>query len=208
VEQTKIAASFLACSIGLGSVLADDTDTSKSLSYATYKEVVDRVEVVVGSELAGVADHRKYLPLQIAIGVFGDGPELEITPGRFLLIDAERNILNSVPAIEIAREADLLMLAKQYNETNRLATGQNFALNQRIGSNFYPSVGGAFYVVTYLNRGTYLEDLLFFPRPEAGLEGVLTLRLLTPGMESSVDVRFEVPQVHKKRRKKKQKTEP
>jgi len=199
---------LLACSIGLGSVLSADTDTSKSLSYATYKEVVDRVEVVVGSELAGVAEHRKYIPLQIAIGVFGAGPELEITPRRFLLIDAERNIMNAVPAGEIAREADLLMMAKQYTRTNRLKTGQNFALSQRIASNGDPSVGGAFYVVTYLDRGTYLEDLLFFPCPEAGLEGVLTLRLLTPGMESAVDVRFEVPQVHQKRRKKKQKKEP
>ena len=60
-------------------------------------------------------------------------------------------------------------------------------------SNFYPLDGGKFYVEEHLGHDAYLRDVIFFPTPEPGLAGVMTLQFLTPGMDEPVEVRFEAP---------------
>ncbi len=186
---------------GLAAREAESTlapQTSRSASFATYAERVDRVEVVVGSLSAAVAANEKYVPLQIAVGVWGRGAELEITPERFLLIDSKGNMLTPAPVEEIAKQASVLQFAKSFDKENRLRTGDDFSLSRPVASNFYPLEGGKFYSVTYLDRETYLEDLLFFAQPEAGLDGLLTLQLLVPGMDKAVEVKFEVPLNHRR----------
>ncbi len=192
----------VACALGAGLVMAAETQTSFELSYATYRQKVDRVEVVVGSQIAAIAAHEKYIPLQIAVGVSGRGPELQIAAERFVLIDSQGNILNAVPEADIAKDPAILNYAKEFTEQNPLQTGDDFSMSNRVASNFYPLEGGDFYTITNLDRETYLEDLVFFPRPEAGLEGVLTLQLLVPGMDKPVELRFEVPEKKKKQVKK------
>jgi hypothetical protein len=180
----------------------EPSDTSKSLFFATYKETTDRVELVAGSLIAGVAEHEKYIPLQFAVGVNGKGPELEITPARFQLIDSRGNIYNAVSEQDVAKEAGVLQYARAFNEQNPLQTAFEFSTNiQRVMSDFYPMDGGKFYVVSHLGRDSYLTDLLFFPNPGEGLADTLTLQLLTPGMDAAVELRFAVPLKHKKTEK-------
>ena len=180
----------------------EPSDTSKSLSFATYKETVGRVEVVVGSLIAGVAAHEKYIPLQFAVGVNGKGPELEITPDRFQLIDSKGNIYNAVSEHDVAKEPGVHQYARAFNKQNPLQTAAEFNTDiQRVMSDFYPVEGGKFYVVSHLDRDSYLTDLLFFPNPNEGLEDTLTLQLLTPGMDEAVELRFAVPLKHKKTKK-------
>ena len=175
-------------------------ETSKSLAYATYKETSGRVEVVVGSLIAGLAANEKYMPLQIAVSTSGKGPELEVTPDRFQLIDSKGNIFNSASVRDVANEPGVQQYAKTYSDQNPLQTALEFSLKvERVLSNFYPREGGNFYVASYLGRDTYLEDLLFFPNPGETMAGVLTLQFLTPGMEQAVKVRFEVPLKKKKK---------
>jgi hypothetical protein len=61
--------------------------------------------------------------------------------------------------------------------------------------------------MSHLDRDTYLTDMLFFPNPSEGLGDVLTLQLLTPGMDEAVELRFEVPLKHKKTNKHKKNLE-
>jgi hypothetical protein len=195
---------FASLSLAADQEAQPSAETSKSLSYATYKETTGRVELVVGSQIAGLAEHEKYTPLQIAVSVNGKGPELEITPDRFQLIDAKGNIYNAVSASDTANEPGVLEYARQFNQQNPLVTGFDFATDvERVMSNFYPQVGGDFYVVSHLATDTFLDDLLFFPNPGDALGGVLTLQFLTPGMDAAVMLRFEVPIKNKKSKKKK-----
>lgn len=183
-------------------------ETSKSLAYATYKETTGRVELVVGSQIAGLAEREKYIPLQIAVSLNGKGPEIEVTPDRFQLIDAAGNIYNAVSAADTAKEPGVLEYARGFNQQNPLVTAFEFATDvARVMSNFYPQVGGDFYVVSHLATDTFLEDLLFFPNPGDALGGVLTLQFLTPGMDAAVMLHFEVPLKNKKSKKKKKNSE-
>ena len=181
-------------------------ETSKSLSFATYKERAGRVELIAGSMIAALAAKEKYVPLQIAVGVDGKGPELEITPARFQLIDSRGNIYNAVSEYDVSNEPSVHQFAKSYNDQNPLQTAFEFSTDvQQVMSNFYPMEGGAFYVVSYLGTDTFLEDLVFFPNPGDALGDVLTLQFLTPGMDQAVMLRFEVPLDYQKAKKKKKK---
>ena len=69
-------------------------------------------------------------------------------------------------------------------------------------SNFYPLVSAPFTSVN-LDRETYFRDVLYFPKPKAGLDGQLILSFFTKGMEKgAVNVVFEAPEMHKKHKKK------
>jgi len=178
------------------------SETSKSVSFATYKETTGRVELVVGSLIAGVAEHEKYMPLQIAVGASGKGPELEVTPARFQLIDSKGNIYNTISEHDVAKEPKVHEYARQYDKQNPVQTGFDFSTSiQRVLTDFYPLEGGAFYVESHLGRDSYLTALLFFPNPGDMMGEVLTLQFLTPGMDEAVELRFAVPLKHKKTQK-------
>lgn len=183
------------------------SETSKSQYFATYKQTTGRVQVVVGSLVAGVAEHEKYIPLQIAVGTGRTrGPEIEVTPARFQLIDSKGNIYNTISEHDVAKERRVHDFARAYNKQNPLQTSYEFSIRiQRVLSNFYPEEGGHFYVASHLGRDSYLTDLLFFPNPGDTLGDVLTLQFLTPGMDEAVELRFLVPLKHKKTEKQKKK---
>ena len=109
--------------------------------------------------------------------------------------DNKENLLNPV-ALETFENKEymgILESARAFNEQNPLQTGDDFSLSHLVASNFYPNEPGAFYTVANLDRDTYLRDILFFPQPEGGLSGILTLQFLTPGMDKPVEVKFEIP---------------
>ena len=179
-------------------------ETSKSLAFATYEETNGRVVIIVGSMIAGLAATEKYMPLQIAVGTSGKGPQLEVTPDRFQLIDSKGNIYNTVSVHDVSNEPGVQQYAKSYSEQNPLQTTLEFSMKiERVASNFYPQDGGEFYVASYLGRDSYLEDLLFFPNLGDAMEGVLTLQFLTPGMDQAVELRFEIPLKNEKKDKQK-----
>ena len=81
----------------------------------------------------------------------------------------------------------------EYRRTNPLPVGNQFNGLREIVSNFYPLQGGKFFVEEHLSRESWLSDVLYFPTPETGLAGVMTLQFLTPGMDAAIEVRFEAP---------------
>jgi hypothetical protein len=85
--------SFIAIAVlfATGAWAEEEKKTSEDLSYATYGESGDRVKVVVSSLAAKIEKPKQYLPLQIAIGLRGDGPEISFTYQSFQLIDGQGN---------------------------------------------------------------------------------------------------------------------
>ena len=75
----------------------------------------------------------------------------------------------------------------------RPITSQQFVLSRRLPSNFYPPGTGRRVERVHLDAYTWFRDVLYFPHPESGLGGVLTLRLFGGGIEPPMEVRFRIP---------------
>jgi hypothetical protein len=193
VRAGLVVAGLLAASAHPLPCLADDVATSKSLSFATYKEEVGRVTVIVGSQLTGNYAESRYAPLQIAVGVYGEGPALVISPASFSLIDAAGTVYPMAPYPDV-RDAEIILFVKQLDKTIPLVTGDAFLDRVRVSSIFYPqSAAPAGKERVELTDRTYFKDLIYFPRPENGWDGVLTLQFMARGLERPVQVRFSVP---------------
>ena len=173
--------------------LANDEATSKSISFATYREVAGRVTVILGSQLTGNYADAPYAPLQIAVGAYGKGPPLVVTPASFTLIDAGGSVHPMAPYPAV-RDAEIILFVKQLNRTLPLITGNSFMDRVRVGSIFYPQSGAsAGKEWVELTHRTYFKDLIYFPRPANGWDGLLTLQFMARGLEEPIKVRFVVP---------------
>jgi hypothetical protein len=181
----------------LASDSKDGADTSEHLAFATFKERVGRVELVVGSLPAAIEEKEEFLPLQIAVGVFDKGPELTITLDSFTLFDAHNQVYDMAMANQV--DTGLQQFVAQINQNTPLQTGKDFQFSKLTQAGFYSPEGVTLDNV-HLDRETFMVDTIYFVHPKDGIEGVLTLRLLTEGMDKPVDVRFTVPLKHKKNR--------
>jgi hypothetical protein len=76
--------------------------------------------------------------------------------------------------------------------------GKDFFNLNRVDSDFYATKEDLKWADVHLNYDTYFTDVVFFPKPKSGFDGVFTLNVLTEGMDP-VMVRFKVPEPkHKK----------
>ena len=183
---------------------AANTETSKSLAFATYKEHVGRVKVIVGTFPAALNDGERYFPLQIAVGVRGKGPELTLTAESFTLVDEDGVVYPMATLEEIRAEAGMIQFNEQVFRQNPLNVGGQYVNSRFVISDFYPAVGVQIATI-HLSRESYFADAIYFPRPNIGLAGVLTLRIQPSGQDEPIDVRFEVPLKGKREMERRQK---
>ena len=180
---------------------APETKTSYDLGYATYSEKVNRVEVIVSSYGASFEESEKFFMLQVAVAAIGIGDELQFSDKSFTLLDPQGNLYAMAPAEELAREETLLNFAAGIERNQPLQTDKNFANLKRVESDFYAEDNLRWTTVN-INYDGYFEDVLFFPHPKSGFDGVFTLNVLTEKMKAPVMVRFKLPPVKEKKHKK------
>jgi len=183
---------LLACIALLPTLPATDPKTSKSLAFATYKERVNRVTLLVGTFPAALNDHERYIPLMVGLGIRGKGPGMSITPESFILLDEDGNSYPMASYEEILANPKLLSYNSNLIRSQPLVTGEQFANMHPLRSSFFPERGIVVAEVN-LERDNYMIDTFYFPRPLTGLHGVLTLRLSDASLEHPVNLRFEVP---------------
>jgi hypothetical protein len=187
----------LACVAAMPFLFGADADdstkpaTSKEIAYHTYAETVDRVTVVVDSYPARLFQKEKYIPLQIAVGVDGKGPELAVSIDGFNLVDGE-HVYAAAPASYLGKQPQIIRQMHDYGTYSPMQVGKDFRFYKRTQSRLYTPEGVGDDNV-HLDRETYLIDNIYFLNPSEGLTGVLTLSFETKGMENPVEVRFKVP---------------
>ena len=187
---------LVAVLVSLGAWAGDeDKKTSEDISYATYGESGDRVQVVVSSVAAKIEKPKEFLPLQIAIGTRGAGPEVSLNYESFQLIDGQGNYAASSTPQDIQGDLKFWMETQRMREARPIQTANYFSNHTQVASNMYPKTGG--WGGTNLGNNTAFQDVVFFPLPES-LDGVMTLVVSAKGMDKPVEVRFEVPHKHKK----------
>jgi len=172
---------------------AEDEGTSKSLAFATFKEQAGRVTVILGARLGSAYVDEPFLPLQIAVGVYGEGPSLVISPASFVLIDA-RGTVHPMAPFTAVRDQEVILFVKKLDEAMPLVTGNAFLNYHRASSIFYPqSAAAAGKERVELTHRTFMKDLIYFARPEGGWAGVNTLQFVARGLERPIQVRFTIP---------------
>ena len=120
----------------------------------------------------------------------------EITRESFTLEDPLGNQYSMVPARELAENYPRLELDRRLFRQNRQFTAIGVGLYTFVESGFYPVSGPRSLLIdkVSLPPRAYMEDVLYFPIPETGLNGV-PLRLLfkVKQLEEPIEVKFEVP---------------
>jgi hypothetical protein len=175
--------------------------TSFNLYYATYMAKAGRIEVVASSYGSSYEEADKFFMLQVAVGVIGKfGKELDFTDKSFTLLDPAGNLYSMAPPTALANELDLLEYADELQNSDPLQLGKDFVNLERVNSDFYATQENIAWANVHLNYDSYFSDVIFFPKPTSGFDGVFTLNVLTPGMEEMVTVRFKVPEPKEKKK--------
>ena len=108
-------------------VEANRLKMSKESAYYTFQEKVGRVTLVVSGQLAGLEEARKYVPFQIAVGVEGKGPELEISRYNFELHDAYGQVHETVSAEDVQKDG-INQFVKEWIKANPLAWSSRISI--------------------------------------------------------------------------------
>lgn len=182
----------------------NDEGLSKDFSIGEYKESGDHVDVLVNSVITSTHDEDKYIPLHIGVGVRQHPSPLLITRKTFVLSDdtgksyamaSKNEIMNDYGKIT----QDVALMKRMPLVIANLYTGETpRALN------FYPYIGpGPGTDGGELPPFSWFQTLIYFPMPQAGLDGILKLTMKCEGLDEPIVVTFKVPL--KKRHKDKDK---
>jgi len=168
---------------------------SDKLSAFNYKEEGSVAILVAGVEGARFIRKEAYFPLFVQVANRSRGT-FEITREAFTLEDPLGRQYSIAPAREVAENYGRLDLDRRLFQQNRQFTANGVGLMTYVRSDFYPSSARRSLLIEQVSLPphAYMEDVIYFPIPESGLNGV-PLRLLfkVKGIEEPIQVVFEVP---------------
>jgi len=183
---TAIALTAAPLSIG-GGLKPSDT-----YAYATYWEKRDDVTILLDSLTASFRADEAFIPIPLAIGFQAYGKEYTFTRESFFLIDHSGTLYGAASYEEVVEGYPPLLYDRRFSRGP--VTAQEFVLSRREPSDFYPPKGdGRRIDRVHLSPYSWFRDVIYFPRPQSGLEGVLTLRVSGGGIDPPIDIRFKVP---------------
>ena len=192
-------ASLFLMSCGGGQQVKTDLPAGLDVKFSAYayKNEDRDVSMVVDYEVARLRMEEKYFPLDVMIAN-KKLPSMTVTRESLILIDPEGKAYNMATIQEIQDKYQKLWADSQYREssaftdTQSLTSFTNFMVQR---SNFFPKEAGGARVtnkVIIRPRG-YIDDRLYFPMPETGIEKQkLILRLVAPELDAPFDVVFAV----------------
>lgn len=168
---------------------------SDRLSPYNYKEEGRLARLVVGVEGARFIRQEAYFPLFVQVVNKSDAT-FEVTRESFILEDSLSRQYALAPNREVTENYGRLDLDRRLFRQNRQITSGGVGLFTPVSSDFFPSTTRRSLLVDEVSLPplTYMEDVLYFPVPEGGLNGV-PLRLLfkVKGLSDAIQVVFEVP---------------
>jgi hypothetical protein len=177
-------------SISLFAVVLAAPTTSHRAGNATFREEADGLSVFAGGYPASMGANDAYVPVPVALALLRPGASLVFTPESFTLIDAKGNRVPAAGFSEVKNGYSKLDFDRTLMQTWPVQVGQNITDRPRIASNFYPSTGAGTRIARVeLPPFTWFSDVIYFPRPPAGLGGVMTLSVAV-GDVSPIELRL------------------
>ena len=168
---------------------------SDKLSPYNYREEGSLVRMIVGVDAARYIRSEAYVPLFVQVANKSKAT-FAVTPESFMLEDPLGRQYGVVPAADVAARYGRLDVDRRLFQQNKAITNTYTELFTLIGSDFFPSSARHALRIDQVSLPphSYMEDVLYFPIPETGLNGV-TLRLVfrDRALQEPVMVVFEVP---------------
>jgi hypothetical protein len=168
---------------------------SERLSPYNYREEGSLALMVVGVDAARFIRREPYVPLFVQVANKSK-ITFEISPESFLLEDPVGRRYATAPPGDVASHYPRLDVDWRLFQQNRSITQTYTGLYTYVRSSFFPSIARRALLVDHVSLPprAFMEDVLYFPIPETGLNGV-PLRLLfqVKGLDDPIQVVFEVP---------------
>ena len=169
---------------------ATQPKTSERYAFSTFREQAGRVSVFVDGYPASQRTTDAYVPIPIAIAVMKNGKAIEFVPESFTLVDARGNAVPAAGYQELMHGYEKIGFDRSLTRMRPIVVGSYVADLRPIAASFYPPAdSGTRTARVELASFTWFADTFYFPRPPAGLDGVLTLKVAIPGADP-VEVRF------------------
>lgn len=150
-------------------ILAAPT-TSHRTDNATFREEVSGLTVFAGSYPASNGADDAYVPIPVAVALMRNGASVAFTPESFTLADAEGNRVPAAGFVEVKDGYSKLAFDRSLMRTWPINVGMTIASRPRIPSNFYPPTGAGTRISRVeLAPFSWFSDVVYFPRPPAGL---------------------------------------
>jgi len=170
---------------------------SDKLSTFNYKEEGSLVRLVAGVDAARLIRKEPYFPLFVQV-VNKSKTTFTVTSESFFLEDSLGNQYAMAPPRDVLDKYHRMDLDRRIFRQNRSITLSGVSVFTAIRSDFFPSTSRSAVRIDQveLPPTTYLDDVLYFPIPATGLNGVpLRLYFKVKEMAEPVQVVFEVPRI-------------
>jgi hypothetical protein len=164
--------------------------TSHRTGYSTFREETGGLSVFADGYPASLGAEDAYVPVPVAIALMRNGPSVAFTPESFTLADAQGNRVPAAGFVEVTRAYPKLAFDRALVRTRPIALGTFITDRPRVAASFYPPTDdGTRIPRVELAPFSWFDDVIYFPRPPAGLGGVMTLSVSIAGGDP-VEVRF------------------
>ena len=164
--------------------------TSQRSSPSTFREEADGLSVYVDGYPGFLGAKDAYVAVPVAMTLLRKGPSVAFTPESFMLVDAKGNRVPAATFDEVKNGFPKLGYERNVVRMLPIVVGLTLEDRPRIAANFYPATGAEMRIPRVeLAPYTWFTDVIYFPRPPAGLGGVMTLSVAVPG-GVPIDVRF------------------
>ncbi|HXH27453.1 MAG TPA: hypothetical protein VNL37_00300 [Candidatus Polarisedimenticolia bacterium] len=168
---------------------------SDKLSPYNYKEEGELVRMIVGVDAARFIRKEAYFPLFVQVANRTDH-DFTVTRESFTLEDRLGHQYPLAPARDVLENYPRLDLDRRLFRENHAVTVNGVGVFTYSASDFFPSSARTALRVDALTLPpkSYMEDVLYFPIPETGLNNVpLRLYFKVRELNEAIVVVFEVP---------------
>ena len=189
-RRRSVLLSAAALALALPATASGSAATSYRYAYSTFREEAGRVSVFVDGFPASQRVADGYVPIPFVVASVKGGKAIPLSPESFTLLDARGNAVSAAGYGELLDHYGKMSFDRTLIRQRPLVLGSYYRSFLQIEGAFFPEPGGR----TRIERIEvpaygYFADVLYFPMPPAGLDGVLTLRVAMPGGEP-IEVRF------------------
>jgi len=164
--------------------------TSHRTGASTFREEDRGLSVFADGYPASLGADDAFVAVPIAIALMRTGASVAFTLESFTLADSKGNRVPAAGFAEVRNGYPKLSFDRDLVRARQIAVGSTIAERPRIASSFYPPTGAETRIQRVeLGPYSWFSDVIYFPRPPAGLGGVMTLTVAVAG-GGPIDVRL------------------
>lgn len=180
-QRFPVVALAVAAALTVPAAAAPNPSVSERYGYSTFRTQTGRVDLLVDGYPASLHPEDAYVPIPVAVVQVVAGKSIPLTPESFRLIDDQGNAVPAASYRELVRNYGKMSFDRSMLYRRPLTLGPYYATFFHVRGAFYPPPGRATRVLT-VDVPPYglFRDVLYFPMPPAGLNGVLTLDMKVP----------------------------